>query len=181
MKKNRDKYGTKVKGAITVDECNINDTADRIDIPMDSSRLNEKGVDPIDTESEDLNNKTVLLIEDNRELRFFITFLLKPEFNVVLSKDGHEGINAAYKHIPDLIISDVMMPGIDGYELCTLLKNDKRTSHIPVILLTASDDAEGSLKGFQTGADDYITKPFTNEYLKLKVRNLISARKATRR
>ncbi len=175
MRKNRDKYGTKVKDAIPVDECNINDTADRIDIPMDSSRLNEKGVDPIDREPEDMNKKTVLLIEDNRELRFFITYLLKPEFNVVQAKDGHEGINAAYKHTPDIIISDVMMPGIDGYELCTLLKKDKRTSHIPVILLTASDDAEGSLKGYQKGADDYITKPFTNEHLKLKVRNLISA------
>ncbi len=180
MKKNRDKYGTKVKGAIPVDECNINVRADRIDVPINSNRLNEKGIDPVDNESEYLNNKTVLLIEDNRELRFFISYLLQPEFNVVLSKDGHEGINAAYKHIPDLIISDVMMPGIDGYELCTLLKKDKRTSHIPVILLTASDDAEGSLKGFQTGADDYITKPFTNEHLKLKVRNIISARKATR-
>jgi DNA-binding response OmpR family regulator len=180
MRKNRDKYGTKVKGAIPVDECNINDTADRIDIPMDGSQLNEKDVDPIDTQSEDLNNKTVLLIEDNREIRFFITYLLKPEFNVVQARDGQEGINAAFKHIPDIIISDIMMPKIDGYELCAVLKKDKRTSNIPIILLTASDDAEGSLKGYETGADDYITKPFTNEHLKLKVRNIISAREAPR-
>ena len=73
-----------------------------------------------------------------------------------------------------------MMPKIDGYELCAVLKKDKRTSHIPIILLTASDDAEGSLKGYQTGADDYITKPFTNEHLKLKVRNIISACEAPR-
>lgn len=128
----------------------------------------------------DLDNKTVLLIEDNHELRFLITFLLKPEFNVVQARDGLEGINAAFKHIPDIIISDVMMPGIDGYELCTVLKKDERTSHIPIILLTASDDAEGSLKGFQTGADDYITKPFTNEHLKSKVRSIISAHEAAR-
>jgi DNA-binding response OmpR family regulator len=180
MSTKRNKSNTKVTATIPVDESNINDTSDRINIPMDGSQLNEKDVDPVDAESKDLDNKTVLLVEDNRELRFLITYLLKPEFNVVQARDGQEGINAAFKHIPDIIITDVMMPGIDGYELCTVLKKDERTSHIPVILLTASEDAEGSLKGYQTGADDYITKPFANEHLKLKVRNIISTREAAR-
>lgn len=165
---------------IPVDESNPYDAPDSIDIPMDGSQLNEKDFEQIDTEPEDLDKKTVLLIEDNREIRFFITYLLKPEFNVIQARDGQEGIHAAFKHIPDLIISDVMMPKTDGYELCTILKKDERTCHIPVILLTASDNAEGSLKGYQTGADDYITKPFTNEHLKLKVRNIISAHEAAR-
>ena len=180
MSTKRDKSNTKVTATIPVDESNINDTSDRINIPMDGSQLNEKDVDPVDTESKDPDNKTVLLVEDNRELRFLITYLLKPEFNVVQARDGQEAINAAFKHIPDIIISDVMMPGIDGYELCTVLKKDERTSHIPVILLTASEDAEGSLKGYQVGAEDYITKPFTNEHLKSKVRKIISTRETAR-
>ena len=176
------KIGTKITVTIPVDECFLNDKSEyRIHIPINAFQLNKKEFDPVDFVKEDLNENTVLLIEDNIDLRAFIANLLIPEFNVVQARDGQEGINEAFKHIPNIIISDVMMPKIDGYELCTVLKKDERTSHIPVILLTARDDAKSSLKGYQTGADDYITKPFDNELLKLKIKNIIATREASRR
>jgi DNA-binding response OmpR family regulator/anti-sigma regulatory factor (Ser/Thr protein kinase) len=175
------KIGTEVTVTIPVDECFLKDKSEyRIDIPIKGIQLNKKDFSMVDFIKEDLNENTVLLIEDNIELRAFIADFLMPEFNVVQARDGQEGINAAFQHIPDIIISDVMMPKIDGFELCTVLKKDERTSHIPVILLTARDDAESSLKGYQTGADDYITKPFENELLKLKIKNIIATREAAR-
>jgi len=173
--------GTKVTISIPVHEYVIKHFSEyKIIIPNTGTRPERNGFDATEFIKEDKNENTVLLVEDNDELRAFIADLLKVEFNVRLAKDGKEGLHSAFHNIPDIIISDVMMPGMDGFELCAILKKDERTSHIPVILLTARDSAQSSLEGYQSGADDYIIKPFDNEHLKLKVKNIIATRESAR-
>jgi DNA-binding response OmpR family regulator len=120
--------------------------------------------------------KQVLVIEDHQDLSYFIAGILKNEYKVSQSKDGVEGLERAIKEIPDLVISDIMMPRMDGYILCQNLKNDVRTSHIPVILLTAKADVYSKIEGLETGADDYLTKPFNEQELLARVKNLIRQR-----
>lgn len=123
-----------------------------------------------------LKEHTVLLIEDNRELREFLKKRLERDFNVVEAPQGVFGLNQAFETVPDLIISDVMLPGQSGLEITSILKNDLRTSHIPVILLTAKDAIEYKIEGIQSGADLYITKPFSYLYLYERVKGLIRNR-----
>ena len=122
----------------------------------------------------------ILIIEDNADMRTYIREHLGPDYKVVEAKDGAQGIAKAMEIIPDLIISDVMMPGKNGYEVCTILKQDERTSHIPIILLTAKATAEEKLTGFNTGADAYVLKPFRSAELLARVKNLIELRRKLR-
>ncbi|WP_224994779.1 hybrid sensor histidine kinase/response regulator transcription factor [Cesiribacter sp. SM1] len=120
---------------------------------------------------------TVLVVEDNAEIRNFLVQLFRQEYNVIEAGNGREGMAEAVQHEPDIIISDVMMPVMDGIAFCQQLKSNIKTSHIPVILLTARTSLIFKYEGLEMGADDYINKPFNVKELRLKVRNLISARK----
>ncbi|MBK0381930.1 response regulator [Pedobacter sp. SD-b] len=119
----------------------------------------------------------LLVVEDNEELNHYISETLKAIGRVVSAKDGNEGFTKAAQIIPDIIISDVMMPIKNGYQLCAQLKADNRTSHIPIILLTAKSDDESHLKGVNLGADSYLAKPFNPVILISYVNNLIENRK----
>jgi signal transduction histidine kinase/DNA-binding response OmpR family regulator len=130
--------------------------------------------------SENPINPLILVVEDNADLRAFISSILNINFRIIEAENGITGLKAALDHNPDLIISDIMMPGMQGTELCRMLKNDERTSHIPVILLTALSSIEQKIQGFELGADDYITKPFNGEMLKTRIANLIDNRRLIR-
>lgn len=123
-----------------------------------------------------LDDKIVLIIDDVKEMRNYISDITKNEFKIITASDGTEGFEKAKELIPDLIISDIMMPGISGYELLKKLKKEGITSHIPVILLTAKADEESKLKGLEIGADDYILKPFNTTELIIRSKNLMQAR-----
>jgi DNA-binding response OmpR family regulator/two-component sensor histidine kinase len=124
------------------------------------------------------HQQIVLIVEDNVELRQHMQSLLKDSFTVKQAKNGEEGVEIAQQIVPDVIISDLMMPVMDGVELCKSIKENDKTSHIPVILLTAKADKETRLSGLKTGADDFLTKPFDNDELQVRVHNLISQRRA---
>ena len=123
---------------------------------------------------------TVLLIEDHKDVRSFIKSQLATNYNMIEAEDGNQGIERAIDTIPDLIVCDVMMPGKNGYEVCQFLKNDLRTSHIPIILLTAKAAREEKLEGLETGADDYLVKPFDTNELNTRIKNLIELRRKLR-
>lgn len=119
---------------------------------------------------------TLLIIEDHQDIRTYLNILFSANYNVILAENGSQGLELATKEMPDLIITDVMMPGMDGFECCRLLKEDLNTCHIPIIMLTALSEEEDMAKGIELGADEYIYKPFNPEILRLKVKHLIKSR-----
>ncbi|MCO7226644.1 ATP-binding protein [Pleionea sp. CnH1-48] len=129
----------------------------------------------IDTPSDD-SRSTLLVIEDNPDMREYIIECLSNHYICLQASNGREGVAMAVKSIPDLIISDVMMPEMSGYEVSKLVKQDEKTSHIPVILLTARGDRESRLKGWKEHADEYLTKPFDHDELNIRVESLLSIR-----
>ncbi len=132
--------------------------------------------------SDNNDNKPLLLfVDDDDDLCSFACDYFNRSFNVISAINGLEGFKKATKYSPDLIISDIIMPEVDGLELCTRLKSDINTSHIPVILLTARSEVENYVEGFETGADDYIPKPFNIEVLEAKSKSLIENRKKLRK
>jgi len=122
----------------------------------------------------------LLIIEDNQELIGYLAGLLSCEYQVITAKDGIQGIELAIANIPDIILSDVMMPGKDGYQVCKELKNDFRTNHIPIVLLTARADTDSRITGLEQGSDAYLTKPFDRKELKACLHNLFVQREVLR-
>lgn len=123
------------------------------------------------------DKETILIIDDNADIREYVRSLLHNTYTVLEAIDGRDGLRKAMKYVPDVIICDVMMPVMDGIECCEHLKNELQTSHIPVILLTACSLDEQRIKGFESGADSYIAKPFNSKVLEVRVHNLIENRK----
>lgn len=122
----------------------------------------------------------VLIAEDNTDIRQFLKGILSGDYEVIEAPNGAEAITKAVEVVPDIVISDVMMPGVDGMELCQKIKTDQRTSHIPVILLTARGSDEYQALGYESGADAYVTKPFNPELLLVRISNLLQSRKKLR-
>ncbi len=131
-------------------------------------------------ESADPAKPQLLLIEDNPDMLHFLSGMLKNEYTVIKACDGEEGVQKATRYIPDIIISDVMMPSVDGFTVCQILKGHISTSHIPIILLTALSLDEQKTIGFESGADAYISKPFNIAILRIRIRNLIENRRKIR-
>ena len=127
-----------------------------------------------------LDDPILLVIEDNKDIQNYVKNIFSDCFKVITADDGNEGIEKIQSYVPDIIICDVMIPGINGIDLCKGLKSCLKTNHIPIIMLTAKVGEENKIKGLSVGADDYIEKPFNEEVLKLKVKNLIQSRKIVR-
>ena len=185
------------KGTISVESDEKQGTIFTVDLPMQtcevtvsvdsplsssigasvSSALNNAQVaEEEETERDyDSSKPSVLIIDDNADIRSYVHSLLHADYTVIEAVDGSEGIRKAMKYVPDLIISDVMMPGIDGIECCRRLKSELQTCHIPVILLTACSLDEQRIQGYDGGADSYISKPFSSQLLLARVRNLIDS------
>jgi YesN/AraC family two-component response regulator len=125
------------------------------------------------SETPDPDKPTVLLVEDHEDFLNYLSDNLKPYYKIMEATDGRQGWQKALGTHPQVIVSDINMPEMDGIELCRKIKADKRTSHIPIILLTALTGDEHQLRGLNTGASDYLTKPFRFEILNIKIRNLL--------
>ncbi len=183
-------------GTISVESDEKQGTVFTVDLPVrtcacETSSLEESPVssvseasslnDALPIEEEELEKNydsskpSVLIIDDNVDIRSYVHGLLHTDYTVIEAADGSEGIRKAMKYVPDLIISDVMMPGIDGIECCRRLKSELQTCHIPVILLTACSLDEQKIQGYDGGADSYISKPFSSQLLLARVRNLIDS------
>lgn len=141
----------------------------------------EKPVDIEENANPTEKRGTILIVEDHADLRQLIKESLVNDYHILLAEDGLKGWQKATEEIPDLVISDVMMPHMDGFTLCDKLKSDERSRHIPVILLTAKDTEADQITGLTGGADSYLSKPFSSKILQLNVRNLLSAREIMRK
>ncbi|AXY75674.1 hybrid sensor histidine kinase/response regulator [Paraflavitalea soli] len=137
--------------------------------------------EPLPAGTHEGRKKMLLLVEDNEDFRFYLKDNLRQQFTILEAANGKEGWQKALGHHPDLVVSDISMPEMNGIDLCQKIKKDQRTSHIPVILLTALAGEEQQLKGLETGANDYLTKPFNFEILLSRIRNLLSQQAIARK
>lgn len=135
---------------------------------------------PLQTEGEN-DKPSILIVEDNDDIRELLVTLFSPFYHTLTAVDGKEGLEMVRDEMPDLVLSDVLMPNMSGIELCKAIKQDFSVCHIPVVLLTARTAAEQALEGLKTGADDYVTKPFNNDLLVSRCNNLINTRRMLQR
>ena len=151
-------------------------------VKLDSTALENRQLvtDEMNVSLKKADLPIILIVEDNADVRQFIAMELGSNNQIHTAENGLEGIEKALELVPDVIISDVRMPLCNGIELCNSLKNDERTSHIPIILLTAHIGEENEMEGLKSGADDFITKPFKMRILGKRVENLIKTRRALR-
>ena len=185
------------KGAIHA-STNKGEISFRVELPLNKAKFKASEVDILNRQTAktatalvnnidlnvDVNSKDetpiLLVVEDNDEVRSFIIRSLKHKYQLIEATNGQEGIEKALEHVPDIVLSDIRMPLKNGIELCNTLKTDERTSHIPIILLTADTGEENEFKGLESGADDFITKPFKLRILEKRLDNLVELRKALR-
>lgn len=184
-------------GKIYVRSVPFKETVFTVEIPITNNRhqtTNNQSTDEIvhvprqyqdndlelEDEKEDSKKPLILIVEDNRDMIFYLTSVLQDEYNIVVALDGRQAIDFADEKMPDLIISDLMIPLVDGNELCNLMKSSVLTSHIPIIVLTAKSSDEDRIKSIKAGADAYMTKPFIEEELKAKIAQLLVSRKKIR-
>lgn len=153
---------------LPAEETEVSATLVEADLPADEEDL--KATD----------RPTVLVIDDNADIRHYVKTLLADEYQVLEAPEASTGIRLAMKYVPDVVVSDVMMPGMDGVECCRRLKAELQTCHIPVILLTACSLDEQRIQGYNGGADSYISKPFNSQLLVSRIRNLIDSRRQLR-
>jgi DNA-binding response OmpR family regulator/anti-sigma regulatory factor (Ser/Thr protein kinase) len=144
-----------------------------------SKQWKDNGNESTDSEMlPELHGKqTLLIVEDNEDLVDYMKVCFQSHFSILIANNGNDGQRLALKEIPDIIISDVMMPEMDGFELCKVIKEDIRTSHIPIILLTAKADISSRIEGLEQGADAYIVKPFNQQELLVRMQKLLELRK----
>ncbi len=150
------------------------DDTEKIAINHPNSKKEQmENIQAQEVSQENINKRSILVVEDNYELQQFIKDLLSPQYNILLADNGEEGFYHAKNNIPDLIISDIMMPQMDGIEMSKELKKHNLTKHIPIILLTAKNSTKAKIEGLKTGAVEFINKPFNTNELVLKVNNLL--------
>jgi signal transduction histidine kinase/DNA-binding response OmpR family regulator len=143
-------------------------------------QISEEGFNQIEEGKNRDNKPIILIVEDNRDIRMQLADNFNRDYNILEAIDGVAGLKKSKEIIPDLVITDLMMPRMDGAQLCEELKKDERTSHVPIIMLTAKVTLEDKISGYQAGADDYISKPFHMSELKARVSNLIELRRKLR-
>lgn len=175
----------KVSGAcfcvrLPIGEIPMHDYGERSDVSLKKMKQAEDGNDEIDAEISAAELPVVLIVEDDSDLRNYLRSELQTIYSILTAADGQAGLQLALEKIPDLIVSDIMMFKMDGIELCKRLKTNDLTSHIPLLLLTARSSEADHLAGLETGADDYISKPFSLEILKTRIRNLLESRRIMR-
>jgi DNA-binding response OmpR family regulator len=163
-------------------EDEIMEVPDKVSMEVLSPEMREEPRDALEHERiaesiADKDRDVILVVEDNRDLRKYLVKNLAAAYKVIEAENGKQGMEKAIDAIPDLVISDLMMPEMDGMKMCEYLKTDERTSHIPVIILTAKADRDSKLEGLKTGADDFIIKPFDAEELHVRTSNLIGQRR----
>lgn len=183
-------------GKIQVRSVPFNETVFTVEIPVTNYRksasitpaeetapvMRQSAYDPVESgESKGESGRPLLLIvEDNRDMVFYLTTILRDDYNIIVAHDGQRALEIAEEKVPDLIISDLMMPVMDGNSFCCHLKKSVMTSHIPIIVLTAKTSTEERIDLIKAGVDAYITKPFIEEELKAKISQLLKSRKDLR-
>lgn len=162
-----------------VDDSEVHEHLDEslIDIELMSLAAQVSSLSDTHTNSESSSQQnTILVIEDNDDMKQFIQESISPNYHIITASDGEQGLKIATQEIPDLIISDIMMPKLDGYQVTNELRKQTTTSHIPIILLTAKDDRVSRLKGWHEKADEYLTKPFDIDELNIRIKSLLDIR-----
>lgn len=171
--------GTEVTVRLPVQQEQVIDVTSELDPPL--VEITTPSLPPLpNVASELIDASLVLLIEDNDDVRTFLRSSLENTYRILEATNGEEGLRLAQQYVPDIVITDLMMPKMDGYQVCATLKQDERTSHIPLIMLTARADMESKLAGLATGIDSYLAKPFNQRELMAQMNNLITLRRQLR-
>jgi DNA-binding response OmpR family regulator len=153
------------------------EVARAMDVATEGPAAREESAQPAPATATPDPVATVLVVEDNADLRSYLRHELEHDHRILEAPDGEAGVKLALAEVPDLVVSDLMMPGLDGFQLCQRLKQDLVTGHVPVILLTARAEIESRLEGLKHGADDYLAKPFDVRELRARIANLIALRR----